>query len=75
MKATDAMICPCNVGTTYQIIPEAEKMYDGSWLIYCPECYDGAPDAGPQMLASGATLTEATLEWNEKVLDLCDEME
>jgi hypothetical protein len=35
--------------------------------ISCSDCYDGAPDAGPQMSVSAETLALAVDRWNEMV--------
>lgn len=46
---------------------EVEKLY--FWWVTCDGCYDGAPDAGPQLAGWGRTRSGAVDDWNEQVAD------
>ena len=54
-----ACFCPrCGGAPSFEI---------NSWgvVIACSDCYDGAPDAGPQMSVSAESLALAVERWNE----------
>ena len=42
----------------------------GGWhyIATCPDCYDGATDAGPQRIGNGATAKEAVLALQINIL-------
>lgn len=42
---------------------------DMDFVAYCENCYDGAPDAGPQLTGSGATEERAIADWHESADD------
>jgi hypothetical protein len=54
--------------------PVSIDRYVGFTAI-CRNCYDGAPDAGPQLIAYGTTYEEVTDEWNEAVADYRDSVD
>lgn len=41
--------------------------------IVCWTCYDGAPDAGPQCLGWGRSLSKAVEAWNHEALEALEE--
>jgi len=52
----------------------AVEPYDcGVYSVACSNCYDGAPDAGPQLYGTGRTAAAAVNDWNERVLDAAEE--
>ena len=53
------------------ICEKAPTVRGGAYkLVCCDECYDGAPDSGPQMLGtSSRSLDEAVKDWNNQVED------
>lgn len=45
----------------------------GPYVITCGGgCYDGAPDAGKQLICSGTRLHDVVEAWNEKVEEASD---
>ena len=45
-------------------VPEEDHSY--TIAVYCPDCYDGAPDAGPQLLAFGFQWQDVVDDWNDQ---------
>lgn len=47
------------------------RVYDEFYGVtaYCPNCYDGAPDAGEQIIGQGLHKADAVEAWNERVDD------
>lgn len=43
------------------------------FVITCNRCYDGAPDAGPQMIVSGTCEPDAIDAWNDAVEEAAGE--
>lgn len=43
-------------------------LQSGPYTVYCPRCYDGAPDAGPQQIGSGFDLAKAIEGWDNEVV-------
>lgn len=37
------------------------------WHVTCASCYDGAPDAGPQLHGFSDRMSEAIEDWNRQV--------
>lgn len=37
------------------------------WHVTCDNCYDGAPDAGPQLQGFSDRMSDALASWNEQV--------
>jgi hypothetical protein len=44
------------------------------WHVSCGGCYDGAPDAGPQLHAFSTRESEAIEDWNEQVAEYEEEL-
>lgn len=42
------------------------------FVVYCDNCVDGAPDAGPQLQCYGRTEAEALAAWNEEAAEWDD---
>lgn len=49
--------------------PETRYGAAGFWITGCPHCFDGAPDASPEMHIDGVGKSpgEAEREWNARV--------
>lgn len=61
--------CPmCGKTDTVRVSPA----YYG-YNAYCDNCYDGAPDAGPQLDGWGIKPESAILDWNDVVQEWLDE--
>ena len=52
-----------------------EQCWDNSWSVYLPDEYDGAEDAGPQMVGTGRTREDALDELLEMLGERQDERE
>lgn len=46
-----------------------------AFYVACPNCYDGAPDAGPQLIGVARTKAKAIEAWNDAVSDWLDDTE
>lgn len=51
---------PCTCGG----LPRVSDCSPYGYVIACSACYDGAPDAGRQMITSSPWLNEAVEDWN-----------
>lgn len=50
--------------------PSVDPGYYRYWYVTCDNCYDGAPDAGVQLLGSSHKSKDDAIErWNEQVED------
>ncbi len=47
--------------------PTAERNF--GWSVCCTNCYDGAPDAGPQLMGVGLKASAAVFAWNEQIAE------
>lgn len=45
--------------------PDVQLGY--AYSVACANCYDGAPDAGPQLIGSAMRREDAIVAWNEAV--------
>lgn len=50
---------------------KVSKLY--AWSVTCDNCYDGAPDSGPQLIGHALTRDAAVSEWNEAVAEYVEE--
>lgn len=57
----------CNCGTPTQLTRSQDPYYQGAapdWICYCPNCMDGAPDAGPLSNIQGHGKTPGAAQWD-----------
>jgi hypothetical protein len=53
-----------NIRTEHVYPPIPIRQYD--WAAYDDDTYDGAPDAGPQIVGTGATEAEAIADFEQQ---------
>lgn len=61
-----ALLCP-KCGTAPSV--NHTEWHWGGFVVSCGNCYDGAPDAGRQLIESAPTEAEAIERWNEAVTE------
>jgi hypothetical protein len=58
------------IRTTFEHPPIPDRRFD--WAAVFDDEYDGAPDAGPQLVGRGATEAEAVADLLEQAADLAE---